>query len=180
MYSRTTLTSAAAAAALLVATSAAAQNVHLKPPNRDPSFTDLGIVLQAAGNLAGLGFGDVVVALTAQAAVTATCTNQGGNQAPGQNPAPITVTGVQQIPATEIKNGNTPFLVVTEAPVTPIAGAPDCPNANWTESIEDLSFTSALIVVQQNGQVVLEVSCTFSDPTSNGSVPAGDVSCVVQ
>ena len=59
-----------------------------------------------------------------------------------------------------------------------IAGAPDCPNPQWTEAISDLAFTSAVITIQQPpGTTVLTVSCTFSPPTSNGPVPGGSVSC---
>src|SRR3546814_12697959 len=97
----------------------------------------------------------------ATAVVTSTCTNQGGTQAPGQNPAPLTVTGSQAIPEDELKNGTTPFAVETVAPDPVIAGAPDCPNPNWTELIEDLAFTSAVITVEQPpGTVVLTVTCT--------------------
>ena len=45
------------------------------------------------------------------------------------------LTGSQAIPEDEIKNGTTPFSVMTVAPETPIAGAPDCPNPQWTEDI---------------------------------------------
>jgi hypothetical protein len=101
-----------------------------------------------------------------------------GQQAPGQNPAPITVTGSQAIPRDEIKNGNTGFSVMTRAPETPIAGAPDCPNGNWSEDITDLAFTSAVITVEQPlGTVVLTVSCTFAPATEDGDVPRGNVSC---
>ena len=163
----------------LAAGPALASSVHLKGGrNAEPNFSDGGLTLAASGDLAGLGNGDVLVTLTAQADVTATCTNQGGNQAPGQNPAPITVTGSQAIPAAEIKNGNTPFSVVTIAPNPVIAGAPDCPNTNWTELIEDLAFTSATITVEQPpGTVVLTVTCQFGTPTANGSVPGGNVTC---
>lgn len=154
-----------------------ASSVHLKGgANAEPSFTDNGLTLSSAGELSGLGFGDVVVNLSAMANVASTCTNQGGNQAPGRNPAPITVTGSEPIPQTALKNGNTPFSVTTVAPVTPIPGAPGCPNPNWTESIDDLAFTSATITVDQGG-TVLTVSCTFSAPTSNGAVPKQEVSC---
>ena len=168
---------------LLVAVTAAvasAANVHLKGgANAEPSFTDGGLTLNAAGNLAGLGNGDVLVTLTARANPTATCTNPAGaTQPPGQNPAEVEVTGSQAIPASEIKNGNTPFSVTTLAPTTPIPGAPDCPNPQWTERITDMAFTSAIITVEQPpGTTVLTVSCTFSSPTTNGAVPGGRVSC---
>ncbi len=163
----------------LATITAFASSVHLKGgANAQPAFTDLGVALEAAGALAGLGNGDVLITLTAQADVTSTCTNQGGNEAPGQNPAPITVSGSQAIPVGEIKNGTTPFDVTTVAPVTIIPGAPDCPNTNWTEKITDLSFTSAVITVEQPvGTLVLTVSCTFVPATSNGAVPRATVSC---
>jgi len=164
---------------LVIVSVASASSVHLKGgKNAEPSFTDNGVTLSASGELSGLGFGDLLVSLTATADVTSTCTNQGGNEAPGQNPAPITVSGGQAIPEEELKNGNTPFNVTTEAPVTQIPGAPDCPNPNWTEEITDLAFTSAVITIEQPlGNIVLIVSCTFVPATSDGAVPRGDVSC---
>ena len=158
---------------------ASASSVHLKGGrNAEPSFTDHGLTLEASSELSGLGNGDVLVTITAQADVTSTCTNQGGNQAPGQNPAPITVTGSTAIPDEEIKNGTTPFTVITIPPATPIAGAPDCPNPNWSEEITDLAFTSATITVEQpEGTLVLTVTCTFDSPTSDGPVSKADVSC---
>jgi hypothetical protein len=164
-----------------VAVPAFAQNVHLKPPRSKPAFFDGGLYLTAQGQVAGLGNGDVLVVMVAQANVTTTCTNQGGNAAPGQNPAPITVSGSEAIPASELKNGTTPFQVRTEAPPSSIPGAPDCANTNWTESIDDLFFTSATITIDQPlGTTVLTIHCTFNPPTSNGSVPASTVTCSVQ
>lgn len=163
------------------APSALASSVHLKGgAHAEPTFTDGGLFLEAAGELAGLGNGDVVVSLTAKGNPTADCVNPGTGEhrPPGQQPAEVTLTGVQQIPETEIKNGFTPFDVATESPVTPVEGAPGCPNPNWTENIIDVAFTSAVITVEQPpGTVVLTVSCTFSPPTSDGLVPAGDVTC---
>jgi hypothetical protein len=169
----------AVAAVVLAAGPASASSVHLKGgPNAEPAFFDGGLDLRASGALAGLGNGDVVITMNARADVTSTCTNQGGNAAPGQNPAPLTVTGSTTIPASEVKNGTTPFSVTTIAPDPVIAGAPDCANANWTETIDDLAFTSATIVVEQPaGTTVLTVACTISPASSDGSVPAGTVSC---
>lgn len=168
---------------LFVAALAMASSVHLKGgPNAEPSFTDLGKILEAAGDLTGLGNGDVAIRLTAQANVTATCTNpSGGTQPPGQNPAPITVTGSQAIPSSEVKNGNVSFDVYTQAPTSPIPGAPDCPNTRWSETIDDLAFTSAVIRVDQPvGNTVLTVTCAFSPPTTNGPVPGSHVACSQQ
>jgi hypothetical protein len=156
-------------------------SVHLKGgANAEPTFTDNGLTLAVAGELAGLGNEDVLVTLSATGSPTATCTNPGADthQPPGQTPAEVTLTGTQSIPASEIKNGNTPFGVTTEGPVTPIPGAPDCPNPNWTEDITDVAFTSATITVEQPpGTVVLTVTCTFSSPTTDGTVSARNVSC---
>jgi hypothetical protein len=173
---------AIAASVLLFAVTAYAANVHLKPPNSEPSFRDLGLALRTSATLAGLGNQDVLIVVTADADVTSTCTNQGGNAAPGQNPAPITVIGSESVPASEIKNGNLSFTVDTTEPEATIEGAPDCANSNWTETIDDLAFTSATIQVYQpavvsDANLVLTLQCTFEPATDDGRVDAGTVDC---
>jgi hypothetical protein len=110
----------------------------------------------------------------------------GATQPPGQNPAEVDVMGSTAVPAGDIKNGNVTITTRTDAPVTPIPGAPDCPNPQWTENITDVAFTSATIRLFQdanaNGlfedsELVLTVNCTFSPPTSNGSVPGSGFTC---
>lgn len=168
----------AAAVLLFAAAAAHAQNVHLKGGrNAEPAFSDGGLTLTASGALAGLGEGDVLITLDATADVSSTCTNQGGNAAPGQNPAEIDVSGSVSIPDEEIKNGNVAFLVTTVAPTTPIPGAPGCANPNWTQTIDDLAFTSASISVEQGGDVVLVVTCTISPASDDGVISGADVTC---
>jgi hypothetical protein len=133
--------------AVLAAVPALAANVHLIG---SPKFTDNGVTLSSSGKLAGLGNQDVRVTLTATGTPTAVCTNPSGKQQPpGHNPAEVTLTGVQNIPATQVKNGTVNFNVTTQPPTSPIPGAPDCPGSNWTETITDVTFTSATITVEQ-------------------------------
>src|SRR5262249_57044579 len=105
---------------------------------------------------------------------------------PAQHPAAVTVRGSTAVPAGAIKNGTVRIAPTTTPPVTPVVGAPDCPNPNWTENITDMAFTSATITLFQDsngngtfepGELVLTVNCTFSSPTSNGPVPTSSVTC---
>jgi hypothetical protein len=157
---RIAIISAALVVVVFAATAAVASNVHFKAKS-GPTFADQGLVLNATGGLTGLGNGDVLITLTASGQPTSTCTNpSGANQPPGHNPAVVQVGGQQAIPASEVKNGNVSFNVTTQAPQTPIPGAPDCPGPKWTETITDVSFSgfSATITVRQNNQVVLQQS----------------------
>ena len=140
-------------AAVAVSSVALAANVHFKS---GPVFTDEGTTLSASGALAGLGNKDVTITLTATGtADDITCTNKGGNVAPGQNRPKVTTFGQQSIPITEVKNGNVAFDVETAEPFVTAKQA-GCPNNNWTATVNDVEFTSATITVVQGGKVVLK------------------------
>lgn len=140
--------------ALLLATTAQAASVHFKS-FRPPVLRDNGLTATVTGALAGLGNEDVVITVTARGFGTTRCRNQGGNEAPGQNKVPLTVTGTQTIAASEIKNGTVSFRVTTAGPGTPTAAEAGCPNGNWSAYFADMTFTGYTITVQQGGQTVL-------------------------
>jgi hypothetical protein len=161
----------------MIAAPAGAVSPHLKGKN-PVVLTDNGLTLTATVSYAGLGNFDTLQVVSATAQPTASCTNPAGQtQPPGQNPAETNVTGSTAVPAGDIKNGNVTITTTTNPPVTPIVGAPDCPNTQWTEAITDMAFTSATITLSQQGVVVLTVTCTINPPSSNGPVPASSVSC---
>lgn len=156
-----------------VATALFAASVHFKGSQ---SFFDNGLTLTENGALSGLGNVDLQVNLSASAIPTATCTNQGGNQAPGQNPATVNVSGTQAIPADKIKNGNVAFSVTTNPPAQPTAAEAGCPNDNWTAHIDDLQFTSGILTVQQPvGTTVLTRTYLLSCPV----YPTGVGPCTI-
>ncbi len=108
--------------------------------------------LQVCGALSGLGNADVDIRVVANANPTATCTNpgnNGGNEAPGQNPAQVTVTGTQHFLANQIKNGNLSFCVVTDLPPQPTPAQAGCPNGSWTAQITCMAFTGFTLEVIQ-------------------------------
>jgi hypothetical protein len=135
-----------------MASLAFAASVHFKG---EQTFTDNGLTLTAAGELAGLGNGDVVITLVAEGDASTLCRNRGGNIAPGQNRIPVVLDATQTVLASEIKNGTTPFRLTTAGPEQPSSAEAGCPNGNWTAEINDVVFTSATISVEQAGALVL-------------------------
>ncbi len=143
----------------LTASTAFAGNVHF---SGSVDFSLKSLV--ASGTLAGLGNADVNVILQGSGIGTATCTNKGGNSAPGQNPVQVNVQGVESIPATLFDNGTTPFQVETAEPVPPTAKEAGCPNNNWQVTSFVVSWTSASIIVEDaaSGAILLrqDYTCT--------------------
>ena len=65
-----------------------------------------------------------------------------------------------------------------------IAGAPDCPNRNWSEMITDLAFTNATLSLTQGTPTIAsgQLVCSFNPPTTNGSLTEAEInqSCTAQ
>ena len=108
--------------------------------------------LIASGTFVGLGKQDVAVILDATGNPVVTCTNQGGNQAPGQNPPKVLVTGITSLPGNHPlrKNGISPFQVKAKDPQPLSAIEFGCPNDNWTAAIEFVFWTDAIITVRED------------------------------
>jgi hypothetical protein len=136
--------------AFAVATGTAlAASAHFKHGSPVFSADKSALTLSASGALAGLGNGDIVVKLDGSGTANTLCTNPGGStKVPGQNPN-FSASGSGAVPASAVKNGNASFSVTTNPPASPISGAPDCPNAGWTETITSITWTSARIRVFQ-------------------------------
>ncbi len=170
-------------AVALMASLAGAVQIHIKGNHNVPTFFDHGTDLTASGQLAGLGNEALTVDLSATGNPTATCHNPGedNNLPPGQNPAPVTLTAdtLTITPDQISKNGNASFSTTAFLPSTNVAGATDCPNPNWIETITDIAFTSADVTVTQ-GNTTFTCKCTFSPPTSDGQVPGQNVLCSCQ
>ena len=121
---------------------ASAQNVMFV---KGPTITDQGTTLQVCGKLAGLGNNQVViVTVTGNQTITTTCTNQGGNTAPGLTKTEGFMASGQFMSE---KNGTVTFCLTTNEP-TP----GQCPNGNFTATVTDATFSN--VVIKVNGQVV--------------------------
>jgi hypothetical protein len=125
--------------------------------------TCTGLFLRAEGTLVGLGSTDSTVVIEATGVPVVMCTNQGGYQAPGQNPSNITTSGEQQIGITQTTtNGLAQIDVRTELPVVNLpASLMGCANDNWTASIVGIQFTHATVSVFQGGTLALQQSFVF-------------------
>ena len=135
--------------------------------------------LIADGTLTGLGMDDVLVNLTASGIPVVICTNQGGNQSPGQNPSKVSASGQQSLFGTDPvrKNGKSPFGVETSELSSFLSGTQGgCPNDNWTATIDFVYWTDATISIYSldTGELLTQQSytcVTTRDPDSVSCTP---------
>lgn len=128
-----------------------------------------GPSLVGTGDALGLGNADGVIRLEANAVPIVSCTNQGGNMAPGVNLPGIVLSGEDSFGGTEIsRNGKLTFGVSTPTdqigvPLPNPASTYGCPNDNWTAKITAYQFTSATLIALQNDKngVLIETARNF-------------------
>jgi hypothetical protein len=140
-----------------ISVTAFAQSVHVK---KSAVCTVSALTVTCTGSIAGLGNGDVTVIVAFRnATATTICTNQGGTEAPGQNPAvPINVSGSVTLPT--LKNGNLTYTVTTNPPTQPTSEQAGCPNNNWTAAIDTITFGAGTLDFFQNNIDVLSLNVT--------------------
>jgi hypothetical protein len=122
----------------------------------------VGLSLNAQAVLTGISNSiadGAVVELIAQGIpLSVTCTNRGGNKAPGQNPGQVTAYAQELITSASItKHGTAPLdLTATFPSLTYPGGGNGCPNNNWTATLDAVRFTCATIRVTQGTNVIID------------------------
>ena len=135
----------------ILAVTAYAANIHFIDGLQ---CTDQGTTFQVCGKVAGLGNQPLTLTVTADATITATCTNKGGNEAPGQNKVKKRALGQVTItPDRFDKNGNVTFCVST-AELTVTATEAGCPNNNWAATVTDAEFTNVKVTAKQGTRTI--------------------------
>ena len=155
-------------------------------PSSEPAFVkglrfvDLGSSLAASADVFGLDRKrDAYVSLGATAELDVVCINPAGKEVPSQKPnaVEVEVEGFAYYPHFAIHFGRLDIDVDTERVAKQIAGAPDCPNQNWTERVDKVEFRDAELRIRQGNKIALELYCVFNPSTTNGTVPNNRVKC---
>ena len=140
-----------AAAVVGVIASVAYAGVHFSN-NSPPTFgKNSNLSVTGTFSLNGLGNGDIQVRIDASGTGTANCTNRGGNNAPGQNPVAVNLSGIANFSASQITNGGLgPVTATTAAPTVPTPKQAGCPNGGWSVTGLSVTYTSVTLTVFQD------------------------------
>ena len=147
----TSLAVALTAVALMAGTAFAALTFH-----QGPTVTFNGSTATATFNVSGLGNDPATAQLLVNGTAEYTCTNRGGNAAPGQNPQPATGASPEVNLNSSQKNGRSSVTVsaTLTAPLHIPAKTAGCPGNNWTATLNSLTVTSATLVITQNDELI--------------------------
>ena len=128
-----------------------AANIHFVDGIR---CSDEGTTEKVCFKVAGLGNQPLKVTVTADATITATCANKGGNEAPGQNKVKKRAIGSVTISPDQFdKNGNVTYCVSTNE-LTVTATEAGCPNGNWNATVTDVEFTNVVVTATQGTRTI--------------------------
>src|SRR5437667_4618521 len=124
------------------------------------SFSGASVTL-TGGNFSGLGSVPASATLTVTGSATYTCSNKGGNEAPGQNPVPAQGGSSGPVDlgnADHNGRGTVSGLTASvKAPPTPSPQQVGCGGGgsnNWTVTLNTLTATSAQLVITQDTNIV--------------------------
>lgn len=131
-------------------------------------------VTLTGGNFSGLGSVPAIANFQAtQGTATYTCTNQGGNQAPGQNPVAAQPGGISQADLGNADHNGRGTISNLSASVSAPEGVTSktvgCGGGgsnNWTVSLASLTATAAHLDITQNGTVVFCRNYTAGGPAT--------------
>jgi hypothetical protein len=148
---------AALAVVAMPSTALAAVNVKSLPT---ATFSGPTVTL-TGGNFSGLGSVPAIATLTVQGSATYTCTNQGGNASPGQNPVPAQPGSANQDLGNADHNGRGTINDLTATatapsppPSTQTVGCGGGGSTQWTLTKPVVTVTGAQLVIKQGGSIV--------------------------
>ena len=135
------------------------------------SFSGASVTV-SGGNFSGLGNVPAFANVTASGQATYTCTNAGGNAAPGQNPVQAQGGSSGPVQLSSDHNGRStipPITATVTAPPTPTAQQVGCGgkgSTSWTVTLNGLTATAAQLVITQGGsQIFCRNYTAGGDPT---------------
>lgn len=140
---------------LLAGGTALAQSGHfITGGNQPPRCTDVGTQVTCVGKVAGLGGTTFEITVEADGIAEVECHNPAGNVAPGQDTS-VTVEGTtDELPTP--RNGQYRFTISSDDP-EPLPPTPTCPNPQWTADIVDVTFSTALVSLYEDGVLVDQI-----------------------
>lgn len=146
------------------------------------------------GFATGLGSTDWVLVMDAAGHAGVTCTNNGGNDVPGQSYPHVEGSGVTTLPGSDPlrKNGKSPYAVTAKSEFEETRyiswDEGGCPNSNWTARIDFIFWDSATINVYDPSDTAFSTpvatykfACvtTYTGPNSTATTfDDGTVSCI--
>ena len=161
---------AAAIGALILTAGLAMGAVNVKT-YPTATFSGASVTL-TNGNFSGLGSVPASATLTVTGEATYTCTNQGGNAAPGQNPVPAKSGSSGPVDLGNADhngrgtiNGLTASVTAPPTPTPQEVGCGGGGSTKWTVTLDSLTATAAHLVITQGGSTIFCRNYTLGGPS---------------